>query len=139
MKGAPRSIASFIVDFLNNTDNIYTCYSIQLGREVVVIMRRTRLLLAVIICLGIAAAIIGCQSTGRTTGQFIDDVGISAAIQAKFLDDPDIQAFTIKVTSYQGEVTLTGAVDSSKAKRKAEKLAYSVRGVRKVNNHIKVR
>ena len=102
-------------------------------------MRRTRLLLAVIICLGIAAAVIGCQSTGRTTGQFIDDVGISAAIQAKFLDDPDISLFTIKVTSYQGEVTLTGAVDSSKAKRKAEKLAYSVRGVSKVNNHIKVR
>jgi len=128
----------FIVDFLYNPDNIYTCYSILSGREVVGIMRRTRLVLAVMICIGIAAAVIGCQSTGRTTGQFIDDVGISAAIQAKFLDDPDISLFSIKVTSYQGEVTLTGAVNSSKAKRKAEKLAYSVKGVRKVNNHIKV-
>jgi hyperosmotically inducible protein len=128
----------FIVDFLYNPDNIYTCYSILSGREVVGIMRRTRLVLAVMICIGIAAVVIGCQSTGRTTGQFIDDVGISAAIQAKFLDDPDISLFSIKVTSYQGEVTLTGAVNSSKAKRKAEKLAYSVKGVRKVNNHIKV-
>ena len=101
-------------------------------------MRRTRLFVALIICLGIAAVVIGCQSTGRTAGQFIDDVGIAAAIQAKFLDDPDISPFTIKITSYQGEVTLTGAVDSSKAKRKAEKLAYSVKGVRRVNNHIKV-
>ena len=102
-------------------------------------MRRTRVLLALLICFMVAAAVIGCQSTGRTTGQFIDDVGISAAIQAKFLDDPDIRLFSIKVTSYQGEVTLTGAVDSSKAKRTAEKLAYSVKGVRKVNNHIKVK
>ncbi len=88
--------------------------------------------------MGIAALIMGCQSTGRTAGQFIDDVGIAAAVQAKIFDDDMLRSLPIKVTSYQGEVTLTGAVDSSKAKQRAEKLAYSVKGVRKVNNHLKV-
>jgi len=101
-------------------------------------MHRIQRLLVIVICLGFVAAFVGCQSTGRTAGQFIDDVGIAAAIQAKFVEDPDISPFTIKVTSYQGEVTLTGAVNSRKAKSKAEKIAYSVKGVRKVNNLIKI-
>jgi hyperosmotically inducible protein len=101
-------------------------------------MSRKRYLIALLFCMGITALIIGCQSTGRTAGQFIDDVGIAAAVQAKIFDDDMLRSLPIKVTSYQGEVTLTGAVDSSKAKRKAEKLAYSVKGVRKVNNHLKV-
>lgn len=101
-------------------------------------MYRKRYLIALLICMGIAALIIGCQSTGRTAGQFIDDVGIAAAVQTKIFDDDSLRSLPIKVTSYQGEVTLTGAVDSSKAKRLAEKLAYSVKGVRKVNNHLKV-
>lgn len=101
-------------------------------------MRSIKYLLVIVICLGIVAAFVCCQSTGRTAGQFIDDVGIVAAIQAKFVEDPIVNLFDIKVTSYQGEVTLTGGVASKKAKSRAEKLAYSVKGVRKVNNHIKV-
>jgi hyperosmotically inducible protein len=101
-------------------------------------MHRKRLLLSLIICICIAGCIIGCQTTGRTAGQFIDDVGISAAVQAKIFDDALLRPFEIKVTSYQGEVTLTGSVSSGKAKRQAEKLAYSVKGVRKVNNLLKI-
>ncbi len=83
-------------------------------------MYRKRYLIALLFCMGIAALIIGCQSTGRTAGQFIDDVGIAAAVQAKIFDDDMLRSLPIKVTSYQGEVTLTGAVDSSKAKGRAE-------------------
>ena len=101
-------------------------------------MHKVKSLIVGILCFTIVLCFFGCQTTGRTAGQFIDDVGITTAIQAKYLDDPDLSPFKIQVTSYQGEVTLTGAVDSAKAKKRAEKLAYSVKGVTKVNNHIKI-
>ncbi|MBN2324267.1 MAG: BON domain-containing protein [Spirochaetes bacterium] len=101
-------------------------------------MYRKRYLIALLICIWIASLFAGCQSTGRTAGEFIDDVGIAAAVQAKIFDDDLLRSLPIKVTSYQGEVTLTGAVNSRKAKNRAEKLAYSVKGVRRVNNHLKV-
>ena len=106
--------------------------------EVLNTMYRKRYLIALLLCAGIAALLIGCQSTGRTAGEFIDDVGIAAAVQAKIFDDDSLRSLPIKVTSYQGEVTLTGAVNSRGAKSLAEKLAYSVKGVRKVNNLLKV-
>jgi hyperosmotically inducible protein len=101
-------------------------------------MNKVKAVVVGILCLAVAVGFFGCQTTGRTAGQFIDDVGIEAAIRAKFIEDPLVSPFTIHITSFEGEVTLTGSVDSSKAKRRAEKLAYSVKGVRKVNNHIKI-
>ena len=102
-------------------------------------MHKVKALIVCSILVAIVLSFIGCQTTGRTAGDFIDDVGIEAGIRAKFLKDPIVSPFSIHITSYEGEVTLTGAVDSLKAKRQAEKLAYSVKGVRKVNNHIKVK
>jgi hyperosmotically inducible protein len=101
-------------------------------------MHKVKALVIATLCLAIILCFFGCQTRGRTAGQFIDDVGIEAAIRAKFIEDPVVSPFTIHITSYEGEVTLTGSVDSSKAKGRAEKLAYSVKGVRKVNNHIKI-
>jgi hyperosmotically inducible protein len=101
-------------------------------------MNKVKAVVVGILFLVVAVGFFGCQTTGRTAGQFIDDVGIEAAIRAKFIEDPLVSPFTIHITSFEGEVTLTGSVDSGKAKRRAEKLAYSVKGVRKVNNHIKI-
>jgi hyperosmotically inducible protein len=102
-------------------------------------MYKVKAVVAGVFCVAIILCFFGCQTTGRTAGQFIDDVGIEAAIRAKFIEDQVVRPFTIHITSYGGEVTLTGAVNSAKAKRRAEKLAYSVKGVRKVNNLIKIR
>ena len=102
-------------------------------------MHKVKALGAGILCLAIVLSFIGCQTTARTAGEFIDDVGIEAGVRAKFLEDSVVSPFSIHIISYEGEVTLTGSVDSAKAKRRAEKLAYSVKGVRKVNNHIKIK
>ena len=102
-------------------------------------MQKVKALVVGILCLAIFLCFFGCQTTARTAGDFIDDVGIEAGVRVKFLEDPTVSPFTIHIISYEGEVTLTGSVDSAKAKRRAEKLAYSVKGVRKVNNHIKIK
>ena len=45
----------------------------------------------------------------------------------------------MSVDTFQGEVTLTGAVESEFAKKRATELAETVDGVRKVNNLLVVR
>ena len=52
--------------------------------------------------------------------------------------DPDVKGGALKVASKDGMVTITGRVDTEKAKRKAEKLAKKVKGVKSVTNDVTV-
>jgi osmotically-inducible protein OsmY len=54
-------------------------------------------------------------------------------------DDHDVDASDIDVTVKDGEVTLTGIVEDRRAKRLAEDCADSVRGVRDVQNQLRIR
>lgn len=54
-------------------------------------------------------------------------------------DDDEIDASDIAVSVTGGEVTLSGTVDDRRAKRGAEDCAYSVTGVRDVQNRLRVR
>ncbi|HEX3478397.1 MAG TPA: BON domain-containing protein [Kofleriaceae bacterium] len=54
-------------------------------------------------------------------------------------DDDEIDASDIAVSVTGGEVTLSGTVDDRHAKRAAEDCAYSVTGVRDVQNRLRVR
>ena len=60
-------------------------------------------------------------------------------MSAKFFDDDQLSGFAISVETFEGEVTLTGAVSSAERKTRATKIAKTVRGVRKVNNLLKIR
>jgi hypothetical protein len=51
----------------------------------------------------------------------------------------DLDATNIQVKVEQGIVTLTGTVDSRYAKRMAEDIAESIRGVQDINNQLQVR
>ena len=50
-----------------------------------------------------------------------------------------VDATDVEVRIEQGEVTLTGFVDSRDAKRAAEDCAEDVQGVREVHNHLRIR
>lgn len=52
--------------------------------------------------------------------------------------DPDIDASEIDVTVREGIVALSGTVPSRQARRDAEAIAESLRGVREVENHLRV-
>jgi len=55
------------------------------------------------------------------------------------IGDPEISGFAIGVDTFNGEVVLTGAVDSQAQIDKAVTIAHSVKGVKKVTSHIKIR
>ena len=82
---------------------------------------------------------VACQTpAGRTSGQVVDDTTIGTKVKAKLFEDPNLSGFAINVNTFEGDVTLTGAVDSQTEKTRATKIAQSVEGVRKVNNLLKV-
>ena len=61
---------------------------------------------------------------------------IAAAISSKLLEDPDLASIEARVTD--GTVTLVGRVPDDELKVRAEEIARSVKGVRRVVNRITV-
>jgi len=66
------------------------------------------------------------------------DDRIQEDINDKLTDHNDLDASSIEVTVSQGEVTLSGTVDSRSSKRLAEDIAEMVSGVQNVENRIRV-
>lgn len=54
------------------------------------------------------------------------------------MDDPHLNAADIEVDVKEGEVTLSGTVDSREAKRHAEDLAEQATGVKDVHNQLRI-
>src|SRR5512139_1508893 len=69
---------------------------------------------------------------GRTAGEVVDDATITSKVKAKLLDDPLTKGLSINVDTFEGNVSLTGAVASEQEKRRAMELARSVAGVKSV-------
>jgi hyperosmotically inducible protein len=82
----------------------------------------------------------GCQTpAGRTAGDVVDDGTITTKVKAKLFEDDSLSGFAISVETFEGEVTLTGSVDSLQDKERATQLAESVYGVKSVNNLLKIK
>jgi hyperosmotically inducible periplasmic protein len=103
-------------------------------------MQNWKNIVRVMICLGLICTLCSCRTAaGRSTGQVIDDMNLTAVIKTRIFNDPYLSGFAVSVDAFQGEVTLTGAVESEFAKKRASELAETVDGVRKVNNLLAVR
>jgi hyperosmotically inducible periplasmic protein len=95
-----------------------------------------RLLLCIMLLLGLCC----CRTAaGRSAAQVFDDLNITTVVKTQIFNDPYLSGFSVSVDTFQGEVTLTGAVESEFAKYRATNLAQRVDGVRKVNNLLVVR
>jgi hyperosmotically inducible periplasmic protein len=93
------------------------------------------LLTTVLLTIGLAS----CQSPGgRTAGEVVDDTTLGTRVKTELFRDPDLSGFAISVDVFNGEVTLTGGVDSQATKNHAGEVVRSVRGVRAVNNLLTV-
>lgn len=102
-------------------------------------MASRRVLSTVIVSLTLLSFLGGCQTmTGRSTGQFVDDQSITAAVKARLVADKAANLTRIGVNTVNGTVYLTGAVESAEQKARAEDLATRVNGVRNVVNEIQV-
>ncbi len=101
-------------------------------------MRMRNVLLVGILC--IVLVIVACRTpAGRTGGQVVDDTTITSEVKAKLLENSLTKGLAISVETFQGQVTLTGAVNTEQQKDQAAQIARSVRGVNKVNNLIQVK
>ncbi|SHF31395.1 BON domain-containing protein [Desulfacinum infernum DSM 9756] len=102
-------------------------------------MQRFRPVACFLLAIVLVAGLTACQTpAGRSAGQVLDDATITAKVKAKLLDDPLVSGLAIDVDTFQGEVTLTGVVNSPKARIRAEDLARKTRGVRSVRNLLRI-
>jgi hyperosmotically inducible protein len=74
----------------------------------------------------------------RTIGTKLDDASVTSGVKTKLIKDSEIHAADINVDTFEGVVTLHGNVPSSGAKRRAAKLAKSVKGVKSVRSKLVV-
>ncbi|MEE9120359.1 MAG: BON domain-containing protein [Syntrophobacteria bacterium] len=95
---------------------------------------------------GCATALIGAGATGgykvatdeRNASGMWDDSAITTKVKAKLLKDPHTTAFQMDVDTLEGNVFLTGVVETKEESRRAVEIAKSVPGVRKVTNNLQI-
>lgn len=96
--------------------------------------------LAVLMILVLCLVAISCRTpAGRTPGTVIDDSTITTEVKAKLFEEGVLKGLAISVSTFEGAVTLTGAVKTPEQKRRAGEIAQGVKGVKKVNNLLSVR
>ncbi len=80
----------------------------------------------------------GCAVTQKreTARAYVDDKEIATRIKTNLYRDPDVKGTQVKVTSLNGEVQLSGFVDSQFAKERAGQIAASTPGVVRVYNNL---
>jgi hypothetical protein len=67
-----------------------------------------------------------------------DDASLQTKLDKALTDDSDLSAAGITATVINGRVSLTGTVNTDALKRHAERLAYNIKGVTGVDDHITV-
>ncbi len=87
-----------------------------------------------------AVAAFACTTpAGRTAGEVVDDGTITTKVKALLYQDDFLRGVAISVQTFEGKVTLIGAVDTYEQRRRAESIARSVHGVVGVNNNLEIK
>jgi osmotically-inducible protein OsmY len=83
----------------------------------------------------------GCAVTRgqETVGAYVDDTAITTAVKARFVDNKEVDATSIRVETLNGTVMLSGFAKNSTEKATAESLTWKVKGVKQVKNEIAIR
>lgn len=97
-------------------------------------LRFSGLVLSAVLAVGAA----GCAHE-KSFGQRVDDTTITAKVKSALLADPDVSGLAINVDTLQGDVQLSGFVDSATQAQRAEDIASRVENVDEVINKLTVR
>ena len=100
-----------------------------------------RTTLASIVAAVALLTVTGCAVTRgqETVGAYVDDAAITTAVKARFIENKDVDAASIKVETLNGTVLLSGFAKNTLEKTTAESIARRVNGVKSVKNEISVR
>ena len=90
---------------------------------------------------GVLALPTGCAGTAtrQSTGEYVDDAAITAKVKTAMVRDDTVKALQVEVTTFKGNVQLSGFVDTEAQKARAAQLAAGVEGVTNVTNNISVK
>ena len=102
---------------------------------------KTSWIVSLFMMLLLVTLVTGCPSTStrESTGQYVDDSGITASVKAALYNDPNYKFGQISVETYKNVVQLSGFVNSETAASKAVELARTVKGVKSVKNDLIVK
>jgi len=93
--------------------------------------------------MGLAAAVAcaGCaaRENTRSTGEYIDDATITTKVKTELIGAKEVKSADISVRTYNGEVQLSGFVDSPDQKSRAEQIARAVPGVKDVQDDLLIK
>jgi hyperosmotically inducible protein len=83
----------------------------------------------------------GCAVTRgqESVGAYVDDAAITTSVKARFVENKEVDASSIKVETLNGTVMLSGFAKDSTERATAEDIAMKVKGVKSVKNSIMVR
>jgi len=100
---------------------------------------RTPLVAAIAAVAMLTAA--GCAVTRgqETVGAYVDDAAITTSVKARFIDNKDVDAASVKVETLNGTVMLSGFAKNATERNTAESIAASVKGVKMVKNELAIR
>ena len=95
----------------------------------------------VLLIVALMTTFMGCAATqtSESTGQYIDDSGITTKVKAAIFDDAALKTLQIGVETFKGEVQLSGFVDSANNVRRAGEVARGITGVIAVRNNLIVK
>jgi osmotically-inducible protein OsmY len=84
------------------------------------------------------AGLAGCANTGEKTGVYMDDSWITSKVKSEMVADKDVKGTHISVNTSAGVVTLGGSAATWDESNKAVAIANGVKGVKSVQNDIRV-
>jgi hyperosmotically inducible protein len=105
---------------------------------------QTTKVLGLILCLGalpLVTMVTGCAGDRyhQSTGEAIDDHGISGRVKSALSNDAEYKYEGVDVDTFKGTVQLSGFVDTHAQKSRAASIARSIEGVKDVENNITVK
>jgi hyperosmotically inducible protein len=105
---------------------------------------QTTKVLALILCLGalpLVTMVTGCAGDRyhQSTGEAIDDHGISMRVKSALSNDAEYKYEGVDVQTFKGTTQLSGFVDTHAQKSRAASIAKGIEGVKDVENNITVK
>jgi hyperosmotically inducible protein len=84
---------------------------------------------------------LGCASTAtrESTGEFVDDSAITTKVKTAIFRETTLKSSEINVTTYKGEVQLSGFVSSAASIDKAVAIAQGIAGVHNIKNNMQIK
>lgn len=101
-------------------------------------MKKRNVFIPFLLALMFLATFVSCASTPTQegTGEYVDDSVITTKVKSLLAEDDFLKSFQISVKTYKGIVQLSGFVSSQALIEKAGQIAWSVKGVKGVNNSL---